>query len=77
MPVGTHGTVRALTPEEVERKARALARAVKAGGHAGPIHRVSGVSGKGVDRLLEATFAAIEAHRAASRVAAEESEPAS
>jgi len=67
----------ALTPEEVERKARALARAVKAGGHAGRIHRLSGVSGKGVDQLLEAAFAAIEAHRAASPAAAEESEPAS
>ena len=67
----------AIAPEEVERKARALARAVKARGHAGRIHRLSGVSGKGVDQLIEAAFAAIEAHRAASPAATEKSEAAS
>jgi GTP-binding protein len=65
----------ALTPEEVERKARALARAVKAGGSGGRVFRVSGVSGKGVDPLIEAAFAAIEAYRAASAAASPKAEP--
>jgi hypothetical protein len=36
--------------------------------------RISGVSGKGVDQLIEAAFAAIEAHRAATAPAPEPAE---
>ena len=60
----------ALAPDEVERKARALARAVKAAGGGGRLLRISGATGKGVDRLIEAAFAAIESDREA-QVAAE------
>ena len=56
----------ALDPRTIERKARALARAIKAGGSGGRLLRISGVNGKGVDQLIEAAFAAIEAHRAAT-----------
>jgi GTPase len=54
----------ALDPETIERKARQLARAVKAEGTGGKLFRISGVSGAGLPKLLEAAFAAIEAHRA-------------
>jgi GTP-binding protein len=54
----------ALDPDAVERKARQLARAVKAAGTGGRLLKISGVSGAGLPRLLEAAFAIIEAHRA-------------
>jgi len=64
----------ALAPDEVERKARALGRAVKAAGGAGRLLRISGATGKGVDRLIEAAFAAIESDRKAQVTA--EAQPA-
>ncbi len=72
--------VDALDPAAVERKARALSRAMKAAGAGrARLFRISGVSGKGVDALIEAAFAAIESHRAAAaeaqRAAAAEPPP--
>ncbi len=68
----------ALDPETIERKARSLARAVKAAGPAqgrlSKVMRISGVSGKGVDQLIEAAWAAIEAHRAATAPSPEPAE---
>jgi len=61
----------ALEPAAAERKARALLRAVKAARTGGKVFRISGVSGKGIDQLLAAAFAAVEAHRAAAAAAAE------
>jgi GTPase len=55
----------ALDPAAIERKSRTLARAVKAAGTGGKVLRISGVSGKGVDPLLDAAFAIVETHRAA------------
>jgi len=54
----------ALDAATVERKARQLARAVKAAGTGGKLLKISGVSGAGMPKLLEAAFAVIEAHRA-------------
>jgi len=65
----------ALQPEAVERKARALARTIKAAGGGGRLFRISGATGEGVDRLIEAAFAAIEADREA-QAAAEGQAPA-
>jgi GTP-binding protein len=62
----------ALDPKEIERKTRALARAVKAAGTGGRLLRISGVSGKGVPELVEATLTEIDVHRA---TLAAESEP--
>ena len=53
----------ALDAATVERKARQLARAVKAAGTGGKLLKISGVSGAGMPKLLEAAFAVIEAHR--------------
>jgi GTP-binding protein len=66
----------ALDPETVERKARQLARAVKAAGTGGKLLRISGVSGAGVPKLLEAAFAIIETHRAKEAEAAASAEAA-
>jgi len=54
----------ALDAATVERKARQLARAVKAAGTGAKLLKISGVSGAGMPKLLEAAFAVIEAHRA-------------
>ncbi len=54
----------ALDAATVERKARQLTRAVKAAGTGGKLLKISGVSGAGMPKLLEAAFAVIEAHRA-------------
>jgi GTPase len=68
----------ALDGKEIERKYRALSRAVKAAGSKAKLFRMSGVSGKGVPEMLEAAFAMVEARRAAdaaSRPPAEVLEP--
>jgi GTP-binding protein len=59
----------ALDAKEIERKGRALARAVKAAGSKSKLFRMSGVSGKGVPEMLEAAFAMVEARRAAEAAA--------
>ena len=54
----------ALEAKDIERKSRALARAVKAVGSKAKLFKISGVSGQGMDQMLEAAFAMMEAHRA-------------
>jgi GTP-binding protein len=66
----------ALDPAAIERKARQLARAVKAAGTGGKLLKISGVSGAGMAKLLEAAFAVIEAHRAKEAEASASAEAA-
>jgi GTP-binding protein len=54
----------ALDAAAIERKYRALSRAVKSAGSQSKLFRISGVSGKGLPEMLEAAFAMAEAHRA-------------
>ena len=54
----------ALDAKEIERKGRALSRAMKKVGSKAKLFKISGVSGKGLDELLEAAFAMVEARRA-------------
>ena len=53
----------ALDAKDIERKARALSRAVKSVGSKAKLFKISGVSGQGVAEMLEAAFAMVEAHR--------------
>jgi len=53
----------ALEAKEIERKARSLSRAMKKAGSKARLFKISGVSGKGLDEMLEAAFAMVEARR--------------
>jgi len=53
----------AMEAKEIERKARSLLRAMKKAGSKARLFKISGVSGKGLDDLLEAAFAMVEARR--------------
>jgi GTP-binding protein len=54
----------AIAAKDIESKARSLARAMKKAGSKARLFKISGVSGKGLDELLEAAFAMVEAGRA-------------
>ena len=53
----------AMDAKEIERKARSLSRAMKRTGSKARLFKISGVSGKGLEELLEAAFAMVEARR--------------
>jgi GTP-binding protein len=64
----------AMDAKDIERKSRALTRAMKSAGSRAKLFKISGVSGKGLPELLESAFAMVEVGRA--ELAAEKSKKA-